>query len=102
MLVVQMHDKGELMEAVRKRPAQAQVRLTSREWEDLQETMHLLSLESTSDALREGLRLLHYEAKAEAMARNISRYYGGDGAPPPEGDPVPTAEELAAADNTQW
>jgi hypothetical protein len=88
------------MEAVRKR-AQAQVRLTQREWEDLVETMTLLRLESTSDALREGLRLLHHEAKAEAMARNISQYYRGS-APPLEGDPVPTFEELTAADSSEW
>nr|WP_225311127.1 hypothetical protein [Microbispora cellulosiformans] len=90
------------MEAAHKQPAQAQVRLSGKEWEELRETMRLLELPSTSDALREGLRLLHHEAKAEAMAQNISLFYRQRSAPPPEGDPAPTEEEFAAADAAEW
>jgi uncharacterized Zn finger protein len=49
----------------------AQVRLRSDEFATLQETMRVLNLGSTSDALREGLRLLTAEAAATAAARRM-------------------------------
>ncbi|MFC0864588.1 hypothetical protein ACFHYQ_20055 [Sphaerimonospora cavernae] len=41
-------------------------------------------------------------AEIEAMVLGITEYYRDRTAPPPEADPVPTPEELAAADNADW
>lgn len=61
-----------------------------------------LSLRSTSEALREGIRLLIREAAEAIAAKEIRRFYGGQPAPLPEGAVPATAEELAAADAQQW
>src|ERR1041384_2442426 len=80
----------------------AQVRLRADEMEALQDVMRTLDLHSTSDALREGLRLLAREAAEIRLATEIREFYGPDGAPAPEADAVPTDAELAAADASEW
>ena len=80
----------------------AQVRLRSDEMQALQEVMRILHLSSTSDALREGLRLLAREAAEVGAAEEIRAFYQEQGAPLPEGVAEPSDEELAAADEMQW
>lgn len=80
----------------------AQVRLRPDEMAELQQVMQTLQLHSLSDALREGLRLLSREATEVAAAQEIRDFYRGGQAPTPEGVPPATAEELAAADETEW
>jgi len=64
--------------------------------------MRQLGLRSTSEVLREGLRLLIREAAEVAAAEEIRRFYGEQPAPLPEGVRPATKEELAAADAEQW
>ncbi|MBZ9641344.1 hypothetical protein [Streptomyces sp. PSKA30] len=80
----------------------AQVRLRPDELEDLQQVMQTLNLHSLSDALREGLRLLSREATEVAAAQEIRDFYQGSQAPTPAGVLPATADELAAADETEW
>ncbi|MFE1325157.1 hypothetical protein [Streptomyces sp. NPDC058741] len=80
----------------------AQVRLRPDEMADLQQVMQTLRLHSLSDALREGLRLLFREAAEVAASRDIRDVYRGAQAPAPEGVVPATAEEPAAADETEW
>ncbi|MFK0218481.1 hypothetical protein ACIQWN_09860 [Streptomyces vinaceus] len=80
----------------------AQVRLRGDEMQALQEVMRTLNLNSTSDALREGLRLLAREAAELGAAEEIRAFYQERGAPLPEGVVEPDDEELAAADEMQW
>lgn len=80
----------------------AQVRLRAEEMEALQVVMRTLHLGSTSDALREGLRLLVREATEIDAAADIRAFYAGRSAPLPDGAPPPTDDELSAADETRW
>lgn len=81
----------------------AQVRLHANEAAALRETMRILGLSSTSDTLREALRLLHKEAVETAAAERIRAFYGGEQAPLPEGAAWEASpEELAAADEMTW
>ncbi|MCB5170240.1 hypothetical protein LG634_36260 [Streptomyces bambusae] len=80
----------------------AQVRLRSDEVQALQEVMRTLNLKSTSDALREGLRLLAREASEVGAAEEIRTFYGRQGAPLPDGVTEPGDDELAAADEMEW
>ncbi|MGK5446388.1 hypothetical protein [Streptomyces radiopugnans] len=80
----------------------AQVRLRPDELADLQQVMQTLDLHSLSDALREGLRLLSREATEVAAAQEIRDFYHGAQAPTPAGVLPATADELAAADETEW
>jgi hypothetical protein len=68
----------------------------------LHEVMRQLHLPSTSEALREGIRLLIREATEVAAAEEIRRFYGDKPAPVPEGVVPATKEDLAAADAAQW
>ncbi|MEU8468759.1 hypothetical protein AB0F30_12715 [Streptomyces sp. NPDC029006] len=52
--------------------------------------------------MREGLRLFSREATEVAAAQEIRDFYQGAQAPAPEGVPPATADELAAADQTEW
>lgn len=70
--------------------------------EALREVMHQLGLRSTSEVLREGLRLLVREAAEVAAAEEIRRFYGEQPVPLPDGVPPATRQELAAADAVQW
>lgn len=83
-------------------PAPAQVRLSPHEWESLSRTMHVLDLDSTSDALREALRLLHREAREIEAAREIRAFYGHRPAPQPEAVAPVTQADLDAADESEW
>jgi hypothetical protein len=68
----------------------------------LQEVMRTLHLGSTSDALREGLRLLAREAAEVDAAADIRAFYAAGPAPLPDGVTEPTDSELSAADSAQW
>ncbi|WP_232247269.1 hypothetical protein [Kitasatospora azatica] len=80
----------------------AQVRLRSDEMQALEEVMRTLHLGSTSDALREGLRLLAREAAEVGAAQEIRAFYREQPAPLPDGVAQPSEAELAAADEMQW
>jgi hypothetical protein len=45
----------------------------------------VLGLDGTSALVREGLRLVHKQARELAMAREYDEFYGGEPAPLPEG-----------------
>ncbi|MFL6074557.1 MAG: hypothetical protein ACJ73S_14275 [Mycobacteriales bacterium] len=70
--------------------------------EALQKVMRQLHLPSTSEALREGIRLLVREAAEIAAAEDIRNFYGERSAPLPGGVVPATEQELAAADAEQW
>lgn len=72
------------------------------EFAALHDVMRRLELPSTSEALREGLRLLVREAAEISAAEEIQSFYGGRPAPLPDGVAEATEEELAAADAAQW
>ena len=80
----------------------AQVRLQADEMVELRDVMRQLSLTTTSEALREGIRLLVNEAREIAAAQEIQNFYGGEPAPLPDGVVPATQEELAAADSQSW
>jgi Arc/MetJ-type ribon-helix-helix transcriptional regulator len=80
----------------------AQVRLGPDEVAAMEHVMQALNLGSTSDVLREGLRLLARKAAEVAAAEEIRDFYRGEPAPPPDGALAPTSEELAAADEAEW
>ena len=80
----------------------AQVRLRADEMAALRDVMRALNLSSTSDALREGLRLLAREAAEVGAVEEIRAFYGADQAPLPDATDAPSADELAAADKSQW
>jgi hypothetical protein len=80
----------------------AQVRLRADEMDALQVVMRTLHLNSTSDALREGLRLLAREATEIDAAADIRAFYGAGPAPLPDGATSATDAELSAADAAQW
>jgi hypothetical protein len=80
----------------------AQVRLQADEMAALQRVMQQLRLPSTSEALREGIRLLIREAGELAAAEQIRHFYGDISAPVPDGVVRATEEDLAAADAAQW
>lgn len=82
--------------------ALAQVRLTDREWDELRATMRVLHIDSTSDALREAIRMLRREAAERSAAHEISSFYGGDPAPVPDGVLPVTREDLEAADRAEF
>jgi hypothetical protein len=68
----------------------------------LQAVMRTMQLGSTSDALREGLRLLAREAAEMDAAADLHAFYAGRSVPLPDGTPQPTDAELAAADDARW
>lgn len=80
----------------------AQVRLGPDEVAAMEQVMRALNLGSTSDVLREGLRLLARKAAEVAAAEEIHDFYQGEPAPMPAGALAATAEELAAADEAEW
>ncbi|MCH6161699.1 hypothetical protein [Streptomyces marispadix] len=80
----------------------AQVRLRTDELEALRDVMRTLNIDSTSDALREGLHLLAREAGEVRAAEEIRAFYGDRSAPLPEGVLPPTDAELEEADRSEW
>lgn len=68
----------------------------------LEQVMRTLDLGSTSDVLREGLRLLARKAVEVTAAEEVRDFYGGESAPVPEGVVPVTDEELAAVDDIEW
>lgn len=80
----------------------AQVRLRADEMDALTVAMRTLHLGSTSDALREGLRLLAREAAEINAAANIRAFHAAGPVPLPDGAAAPTDAELSAADAARW
>jgi len=80
----------------------AQVRLRTDELEALREVMRTLHIDSTSEALREGLHLLAREAGEVRAAEEIRAFYGDRPAPLPGGVLPPSDTELEEADEMQW
>lgn len=79
----------------------AQVRLRADELARLAHSMQVLQITSTSDALREGLRLLEREAYEEEAAAEIRAFYQNQPAPLPDGVvPIDEAEMVAA--DPEW
>jgi hypothetical protein len=70
--------------------------------EALRDVMRTLDLGSTSDALREGLRLLAREAAELKAAEDIRSFYGGAPAPLPDSATPISDADLAAADDARW
>ena len=82
--------------------AVVQLRLRGEESTELEYSMRVLALGPTSEALREGLRLLHREAFEVAAEENIQSFHQGGQAPLPDGV-VPAGDaDLSAADNSEW
>lgn len=65
-----------------------QARMTERALEQLAADAETLGLENTSEALREGLVLLHRKAEQTRLARSYDDFYGGA--------PAPVSEATAA------
>ncbi|HWM39506.1 MAG TPA: hypothetical protein VNS49_20565 [Streptomyces sp.] len=80
----------------------AQVRFRTDELEALREVMRTLHIDSTSDALREGLHLLAREAGEVRAAEEIRAFYGDRPVPLPDGVLPPSDAELEEADEMQW
>lgn len=80
----------------------AQVRLRPDEMAALRDVMRTLHLDSTSDALREGLRLLSREAAEVGAAEEIRAFYAGEPVPIPAGVTPVSDADLEAADESQW
>jgi Arc/MetJ-type ribon-helix-helix transcriptional regulator len=80
----------------------AQVRLQPDEIAALEDVVRRLNLGSTSEALREGLRLLVREAAEVQAAEEIRAFYEGEQVPLPDGVAPATEAELQAADDAQW
>jgi hypothetical protein len=80
----------------------AQVRLRPEEMAALQVVMRTMHLDSTSDALREGLRLLAREATEIDAAADIRAFYADRPVPLPDGVSPATDDELSAADEARW
>jgi hypothetical protein len=70
--------------------------------EALREVMRTLQIDSTSDALREGLHLLAREAGEVRAAEEIRSYYADRPTPLPDGVLPPNETELEEADDMQW
>lgn len=90
------------LQSTERPPAPAQVRLSPEEWDSLTRTMRVLGLNSTSEALREALRLLHREAREIEATREIREFYGDHPVPPPEAAAPVTQADLDAADQSEW
>lgn len=58
-----------------------QARVTEDEAATVTEDAELLGLDGISDAVREGLALLHRRAQLVALARSYDDFYGGEPAP---------------------
>ncbi len=53
-----------------------QARLTSQRVRQIDQDMATLGLRTRSEAVREGLRLLHKQAQQDALAREYDNFYG--------------------------
>lgn len=58
-----------------------QARVPTRDVDQLDNDLAELRLASRSEALREGLRLVHRRAEQAALARDYDEFYGGQQAP---------------------
>jgi hypothetical protein len=78
------------------------VRLPAEEMSALRDAMRQLQLPTTSDALREGIRLLVRQANEMAASERIRDFYEGGQAPLPAGVVAVTDAELAAVEAQEW
>lgn len=76
-------------------PEIVQARLTSEDAAQLDEDRKVLGLATRSDAVREGLRLLHKTARYAALAQEYDGFYG-TGAQAPIGDIAAYGDRVAA------
>lgn len=58
-----------------------QARVSEAEAATAQQDAAMLGLEGTSEAIREGLALLHRRAQQVALSRSYDDFYGGEPAP---------------------
>ncbi|MGH3318776.1 MAG: ribbon-helix-helix protein, CopG family [Streptosporangiaceae bacterium] len=72
-----------------------QARLPREEAERLDADRTALGLANRSQAVREGLRLLHREARHAALARSYDEFYGAE--PAPVSEVAAAGDEVAAA-----
>jgi hypothetical protein len=84
-MIVRMTDRMTLVQA----------RVTVADADQLDSDAHILGLANRSEALREGLRLLHRRAKQAALARDYDAFYG-PGAVAPISDVTLVGDEIAA------
>lgn len=80
----------------------AQVRLQAEEMAALNEVVRRLNLPSTSEALREGLRLLVREVAEMEAAEEIRSFYDSGQAPLPDAVAPASEADLAAVDELRW
>lgn len=71
-----------------------QARLSAQHARQVDQDMATLGLRTRSDAVRAGLRLLHRQARQEALAREYDEFYGGQ--PAPLTDTTAIGDQLAA------
>jgi hypothetical protein len=71
-----------------------QARVDAAEARRLDDDLRVLGLGSRSDAIREGLRLLHRVARDAALAREYDQFYGG--AEAPVSDVAAIGDQIAA------
>jgi hypothetical protein len=76
-------------------PEIVQARLTPEDAAQLDDDRKVLGLATRSDAVREGLRLLHKTARYAALAQEYDEYYG-PGARAPIGDVAAYGDQVAA------
>lgn len=72
-----------------------QARVSEADARQLDADAHALGLVSRSEALREGLRLLHRRARHAALARDYDNFYG-TGAQAPVSDVTAVGDQIAA------
>ena len=73
-----------------------QARLTAELLQRLDEDVELLHLKSRSAAVREGLKLLHRQARETALAAAYDRFYADTGGQAPISDIAAIGDQLAA------
>lgn len=76
-------------------PEIVQARLTSEDAAQLDDDRKVLGLATRSDAVREGLRLLHKTARYAALAQEYDGFYG-EGTQAPVGDIAAYGDQVAA------
>jgi hypothetical protein len=72
-----------------------QARVSAADAHQLDADAHVLGLANRSEALREGLRLLHRRAGHAALARDYDTFYGPGGAAPVS-DVTAVGDQIAA------
>lgn len=84
-----------MMSAMTNRMTLVQARVSDADARQLDADVHALGLASRSEALREGLRLLHRRARHAAVARDYDNFYG-TGVQAPVSDVTVIGDQIAA------